>query len=141
MKNSGIIVAFHTGRGGRFYNAGHVTYIGEKNFQDLQNVESVNLIIRDRDEKGRFCKPYLVDCSGNEVTDDEINAEVGTLDFDGQYDTLSACYIEDCSDSQIELIAEDRNHVKSNDLIVWLKDYNNEWDFDLIGNLLDEVEI
>ena len=30
MENSGIIVAFHTGRGGRFYNAGFKTYIGEK---------------------------------------------------------------------------------------------------------------
>lgn len=29
------IVAFHTGRGGRFYNPGHTTFIGEKKISDF----------------------------------------------------------------------------------------------------------
>lgn len=139
---SGIIVAFHLGRGGHFYNAGHKTYIGEKNFQDLQNSESNNLFTMDRDERGRFCTPFLVAQNGNIVSEDPVNGLTGTLDFDSQYDTSTAVHIEDCTDEEIEMIAQDTNQLKSYELTNWLEAYNPEWTFDKYGHLeLEEEEL
>lgn len=137
MKNSGIIVAFHAGRGGRFHNAGHVTYLGEKNFQDLMNLNSDTLSIGNRDERGKFCKPYLTDGNGNRVTDDDINALTGTLNFDYQYDTDWCDYIENISDESLAIIANDTNHFKSHGLIDWLEN-NTEYRFDERGFLITE---
>ena len=100
-----IIVAFHTGRGGSFHNPGHHTFIGEKNFQDLISLNSNNLFEQDRDEKGRFCKHYMTDCSGKIIVEPgHIQDETGCLDFDGSYDTDGCCYIEDCSNEEIDMI-------------------------------------
>jgi hypothetical protein len=135
MGNSNkIIVAFHTGRGGRFHNAGHVTFIGEKNFQDLISMNSNNLFERNKDERGKFCKPYLTDGSGNHITDDDIKGEVGLLSFDGKFDSDGCCYIEDCSEFQLELIAKS-NEYKSYELREWLSNYNPDWKFDKYGFL------
>lgn len=101
-----IIVAFHIGRGGRFFNAGHKTYEGEKSLQDIIRIHSDNLYEVNRDGNGRFCKPYLADCSGNEVCDTPT-AQVGVLDFDGDYNTYICRYIEDCSQYELDLIAQD----------------------------------
>lgn len=138
---SKIIVAFHIGRGGRFHNAGHVTFIGEKNFQDLIQMNSNELFERNRDERGQFCKPFLTDCSGNHVTDDDIRGEVGKLEFDTIYDSDASGYIEDCPDWQIELIAKSSEY-KSPELCAWLSEYNPDWKFDKYGALqeIEEVE-
>ena len=59
------IVCFHTGRGGRFHNPGHRTYVGEFDIQDMLNSWLADkTFINERDEKGRFSKPYVTDCSG-----------------------------------------------------------------------------
>ena len=131
MKNSKIIVAFHTGRGGRFNNAGHKTFIGEKDFKQLVSLQSNNLFIVKRDNYGRFCKPYFADGSGNEVSDTAINAEVGYLNFDNDYDTDVAQYIEDCTEDEIEIIVNS-NQFKSFELISWLEK-NTEYSFDKWG--------
>lgn len=136
MKNSGIIVAFHVGRGGRFYNAGHVTYIGEKNFQDLIALNDSHIFERNRDEKGRFCVPYLTDHNGTHVTADDINGLTGSLNFDNDYDSYNCDYIENYSAESIELIVHDTQHVKSNELIAWLEN-NTEYKFDYYGNMID----
>ena len=36
-ENKGKIVAFHTGRGGRYFNAGHVSYVGQKDINEFTN--------------------------------------------------------------------------------------------------------
>lgn len=128
MKNSKIIVAFQIGRGGPFHNAGHKSFLGEKNFQDLINLECNHLFEKNRDDQGRFCKPYLVSDSGNAVSEDDVSSFTGTLDFDGKYDTCYAISIEDCSEQEIELIAESdksksfelRNWLEAYDLDVWV---------------------
>lgn len=108
VNNNGnrIVVAFHIGRGGRFYNAGHRSFIGEKNFQELIE-DSLNfLVYRDRDDKGRFCKPFYTDASGNVIVEpDDMNNEVGRLNWDNQYDTDVACYLDECTDFELEEIA------------------------------------
>lgn len=133
-----IIVAFHKGRGGKYHNAGHLTFIGEKNFQDLILMNSENIFEKNRDENGKFCNPYLTDWSGNNITDDDIRGEVGTLDFDGQYDTDIAKYIEDCADWELEKIATSDQY-RSPKLLEWLSNYNSDWKFDKYG-MLEEVE-
>lgn len=118
MKNN--IVAFHIGRGGKFNNSGYISYIGEKNFQDLINLNSDNIFIANRDTKGRFCKPYIIDDSGNSITDDNINGDIGMLNFDEDYDTYYCKYIENCTDIELKRIAESDIY-KSYEIIEYLK--------------------
>lgn len=107
-----IIVAFHIGRGGRFNNPGHKTFIGEKNLQDLIVANNQYLYEVNRDEKGRFCKPYLADQSGKTILDaEDLKKEVGCLEFDGTYDTDCCCYIDDCSDEEIDIIFDSHDVV------------------------------
>ena len=44
-----IVVAFHIGRGGQFYNPGHKTYKGEINFTQLCNSQNNYLYEVNRD--------------------------------------------------------------------------------------------
>ncbi len=115
-----IIVSFHIGRGGKFYNSGFKKYIGEKSFKDLITLNDINLFISNRDEKGRFIKPIYVDSSGNMVSDDDADNLTGTLNFDGDFDTYIAKTIEDCTDNEIDLIIES-NEWKSTELQEYLK--------------------
>lgn len=131
-----IIVAFHTGRGGQFYNGGHKKFIGEKTFQDLITMNDQHLFTQNRDEKGRFTKLYITDQNGTTiVAAEDFASETGVLDFDGQYDTDAAVYIDDCDDEEIRMIAES-NEYKSIDLIMWLENYNQDWKFSKYGALV-----
>lgn len=114
-----LTVSFHIGRGGRFYNAGHLTWTGEKNFQDLQREHCDSLFLRDRDKQGRFITPTLFADNGNIVSDDDPNGTVGTLDFDGEYDTYYCKWVEDCTHEELEIIKKSSDY-KSLDLIAYL---------------------
>lgn len=105
-KENQIIVAFHIGRGGRFYNAGHKTFLGELNFRDLQKLNADNIFHRNRDERGRFIKTEIYDGAGNFVSDDDPKGLIGRLDFDGDFDTDYCKYIEDCTDEELQIIAK-----------------------------------
>ena len=75
-----IIVAFHIGRGGRFYNGGHKTFLGEKNINDLMNIQSDYLFYRNKDNKGRFCSPYHADLNGKlMITEKDAKTGVGGI--------------------------------------------------------------
>jgi hypothetical protein len=115
MENK-IIVAFHVGRGGRFYNSGFKTFLGELDFQDLQNRYSDVLYTKNRDDFGRFQKPVLCDSSGKIVSYDDTSGLIGQLDFDGDYDTAYCRYIEDCTDEELRIIAKSNRH-KSQELV------------------------
>lgn len=115
VKNK-IIVAFHVGRGGRFHNAGHKTFIGEMDFQELISRNDSNLYKQNRDRNGRFCKPYFTGAGGNIVdASEDIRGEVGYLNFDGQYDTDSCEYLDNCSEEELRIIINSGRYV-SNDL-------------------------
>lgn len=123
--NNRIIVAFHIGRGGKHFNPGHVTFIGEMDFQKLMRAgnNADRLFEQDRDENGRFCKHYMTDCNGTVMVDaDEMTAKTGRLDWDGDYDTDICRYIEDCSNEDIFRIILS-NEVLSYDLEKWLREY------------------
>lgn len=107
MENANeIYVAFHIGRGGRFHNAGHVSYMGEYDFQKLISLNYDNLYEHNRDEKGRFCKPFMDDASGKLIVEQgHIHDMTGRLDFDGTYDTDYCCLVEECNQDELQIIA------------------------------------
>jgi hypothetical protein len=127
-----IIVAFHIGRGGRFNNSGFKSYLGEKDFQNLINLNDNDLFTKNRDDNGRFVKPFLANIgSGSSVTDDDITGKVGVLNFDYDYNTDYAQYIEDCDEHEIELICNSSEY-KTGELVEYLKAVT-EYDFDKYG--------
>ena len=116
-----IIVAFHIGRGGRFYNSGHVSFIGEKNFQDLIQMNSNILFYTDR-VNGKFAKPHYVDSNGTVMVDgDNFKDQTGTLNFDYDYDTDKACYIDECTEKELEII-NSSDIYKSAELLDWMEE-------------------
>ena len=119
-----IIVAFHIGRGGRFFNGGHKTFLGEMNYQDLIDMNSDNLFVTYRDEQGRFCTPFLVNCNCNMVSD-TIKGDVGELNFDNEYDTDYCKLIQDCTDAEIRII-EASTIYKSEELEEYIAYRNKE---------------
>lgn len=99
-------VLFHVGRGGRFHNPGYWELIGiGKGLQDAIDLKIDNVFLHNKDKRGRFCSPFLMDGGGNVVCETP-NAEVGELDFDGDYDRYVAEYLDDLSDSEIEIVAD-----------------------------------
>ena len=67
-----------------------------------------SLFYKDRDSNGRFCKPFYTDASGHVMVEpDEMNSKVGIIDFDGQFDTDVACYLDECDDDELKLISRD----------------------------------
>nr|DAL55899.1 MAG TPA_asm: hypothetical protein [Caudoviricetes sp.] len=110
-----LFVAFHISRGGKFYNPGYKTFEGEMSFYELCLLHSSDLFMRNRTDNGRFCKPFLTDCSGNVVSYDNPNGTTGTLDFDGDYDTWYVVSAEDLSEEEKEIIMKS-DALKSRDL-------------------------
>lgn len=95
------LVAFHIGRGGRFHNGGHYTYMDEvSDFFDLLTLRSEYLFWHDTDANGKPLPPeeqYITDGAGNQMlTYDEANQSTGILDFDGEYNTDIVCSLCDC---------------------------------------------
>ena len=101
-----IKVRFHIGRGGRFHNAGHKTYVGTVN--ELSDCFGDSIVISE-DENGKTLPDSewkLVDSGSNVILSgrDEIESETGILDWDGEYDTDIVCYLTDCDERECQLI-------------------------------------
>jgi len=155
MENkTGIIVAFHKGRGGRFNNGGHTTFIGQKEITEFTNdlyirfQNEAKILERFKSEKLRnLVKNYIADmdldtlkelgvtvddlghqeyfcgASGSSVGLMVDNNGVGCIIIDGDYNTTSACHIEDCSESQIKMILENPNgNYISNEIDSFIKE-------------------
>jgi len=117
-----VIVAFHIGRGGQFYNAGHKTYIGEKNLNDLIKLNDLYYYDNEDREEGEKVEEGWYDAVGNfKLTKEEGEQETGIIDLDGEFDTDIVRYLEDCTESELKLIAES-NESKSYQLENELKE-------------------
>ena len=103
-----IKVRFHIGRGGRFHNAGHKTYVGIVN--DLSDCFGDSIVISE-DENGKPLPDSewrLVDGGGNVILSgrDEIESDTGILDWDGEYDTDIVQKLSECNDDEYEMILD-----------------------------------
>lgn len=94
-----------------------------------------NVFLHNKDKRGRFCSPFLTDAWGNVVCETP-NAEVGILDFDGDYDRYVAEYLDDLSDSEVEIVVD---AVKKGEYL-----NNEEWEQLYVSysrfNFVDSVE-
>lgn len=133
------IVGFHTGRGGRFYNAGHVSFIGECKISDFTNdlfLQYENQLDIYNAIKGREnLEAKYYECDENNdfsffeklgfkvgekqyfrngeypvgLTEAESDSGIGVIDIDGEYDTTVCLMLEDCSDEELQLIVDSEN--------------------------------
>lgn len=101
--NDNTIVAFHIGRGGRFNNGGHLTFLGEGKISDFtEHCCAPSKVLIDE-----YCNDTLVDdtdpnavwtdMNGNEVdlTNEEYNNGIGRIVMDGEYDTTYTMLLKD----------------------------------------------
>lgn len=102
-----IIVRFHIGRGGRFHNGGHKTFVGEENLQDVINSMSDQVTILNEDENGNELPKNewkLLYHDRELLSGEDIDELTGVIDVDGDYNADICRYIEDCWDEELELI-------------------------------------
>lgn len=152
-----IYVSFHVGRGGRFHNPGHITFIAECDFQELIVKRSSDLILcnttwdEDKDEEVDLAPEdwKLVDTGSNVILEgkDEIEAKKGVLEFDTIYDKDYTCSLDECDDKEWEALKEAYEGVDgrymSSDLVEAIKEYfcieeAKEIDIDaLIGGIVN----
>ena len=102
-----IKVRFHIGRGGRFHNAGHKTYVGTVNGLSDCFGESTMLISEDENGKPLPDSEWqLVDGGVILSGRDKIESETGVLDWDGEYDTDIVRHLSECDDDEYQLILD-----------------------------------
>jgi hypothetical protein len=92
-ENKDLIVAFQIGRGGRFNNSGHLSYIGEN---DINNFTNDLFLSEDESE-------YL-DLNGEKVGLLVENNGIGCIDIDGQYNTTYTTTVGQMTDEEVSAI-------------------------------------
>lgn len=107
MNANEYIVAFHIGRGGRFHNPGHKSFMPY--VSKLSDCFSESSIIFQEDEDGNPLpdeKWELIDGGGNTILEgrDNIESDTGILDWDGEYNTDIVKYLDECSQDEIEIL-------------------------------------
>lgn len=115
-----LFVRFHIGRGGRFNNQGHLSFVNEDNFQDLISACADKLF----DAKSIYDEETETE---TELPEDEWNyhdaggkilvkgreameADTGRLDWDGLYDTDYVKTTDELNDNEIECLWEEYCH-------------------------------
>lgn len=107
MEEKRTIVAFHIGRGGRFHNPGHKTFM--PHITHLSQCYNDKCIIISEDDNGNELPGEqweLIDGGSNVILRgcDAISNEVGILEWDTIYDTDIVKYLDECDDDELELI-------------------------------------
>lgn len=154
---SNTIVAFHIGRGGRYWNPGYKSFIGEYNighyvgdlFLHYENQSEVYKKIKGRpnlEEKFQECsdnddfswfeqigfdlgeKTYFTE-TGYPVglTLKEEESGVGRIDIDGEYNTTYTCYLKNCSEAELKLILNSNEWNKFELIEEYFEDQNIDW--------------
>lgn len=117
-----LFVRFHIGRGGRFNNPGHLSFVNEDNFQDLCRAcgDKLDIIMFPDDEEDPFDLSSMLDesewcivdnASGRILVEGAAVCErTGTLDWDGEYDTDYVKTTDELNDKEIECLWEEYCH-------------------------------
>ena len=103
------IVAFHIGRGGRFHNQGHKSFM--PHIKELRECFSENSIVISEDEDGHILPDeewILIDGGGNTILKgrEVIQSKTGVLDWDGEYDTDIVKYVSECDENELHLLMQ-----------------------------------
>lgn len=93
---------FHIGKGGHFNKPGHKTFEGIYSFDEVLSRNNNTFEVH-RDKRGLFCKPFLIDGSGNKISDN-ISGAYGVVEYDGIYDTDIVKPFYDCDDNEIAIV-------------------------------------
>lgn len=132
--NNETIVIFKIGRGGRFYNGGHLEFKGIGNINDY--TEDLFLSDENEDEDTEW-----IACNGRKVGLKFINDGTGWIDIDGDYDTTYACRVSELNDNEVDTIinsdyccrdsvlVEYANSLEFSDVAIKLMKYFNDWDY------------
>ena len=133
MKTLETIVAFHIGRGGRFHNSGHVSFIGFKTineftsdlFVSYENYTELSEELKkypNLGEKLQKCfedddfvffkkkfgwnigKKIFIDGGGSPVGLDVENDGTGIINIDYDYNTNYCKYLSECNEDELFLI-------------------------------------
>ncbi len=107
-KYDNVNVCFHIGRGGRFRNPGHKTFVPGVTSLSQCFADEYKYTIIDTDDDGNPLPDdeWKLVAAGDAVLTgrDEIESETGVLDWDGEYDTDIVKPISDCTQEELELI-------------------------------------
>ena len=103
------IVAFHVGRGGRFHNQGHKSFMPHVN--RLSDCFTNDSFIMEKNSEGDTLPDeewLLCDNGGNVILKgrDNIESETGILDWDGEYDTDIIKYVSECDENELRLLLQ-----------------------------------
>lgn len=114
MKTTGnysenTILCFHIGRGGRFYNPGHLTFSGTKKITETSDFS--NLVApkyKNGNDDLRTLKAEWLDETGNsvELTNEMVKTGIGIINHDHAYDTTYTTYLKDLTENEISSIVE-----------------------------------
>lgn len=102
-----ITVAFHIGRGGRFNNQGHKSFL--PGITSLQQCFKESSIIINEDENGHELPDTdwkLIDGGGNTILEgrEKLTSATGVLEWDTDYDTDIVRNIEESTDEEISIL-------------------------------------
>jgi hypothetical protein len=112
------VLKFHTGRGGRFFNPGHVSFVGFERIDEGNTFE--DLFLSD-DEK--ICR----DASGNEL-DFEINSDgTGYVNEDYDYNRTDCVLEDDLTASQVVALIRERDGYLSDEINRILNEYYDNY--------------
>jgi len=131
------VLMFHIGRGGRFFNQGHLSFVGSERIDECYDFYQ-NAFIRDFDENGEelpLNEQGLFGCSGHQLMNYEelqvaMDTGIGYLDFDGDYDTTYTTYLSSLDEEEYNTLDEDWKRIY---LIVV-----NEFDEEKVNKIKDE---
>lgn len=95
------VAVFHVGKGGRFNNGGHTTFLGMMDYNDIYHT----VFNPEKDLYEQEDGTYL-DHNGNEVCEGIGEDGIFYLNEDGIYDTTYSKHFDDLQDVEIEIIRD-----------------------------------
>jgi hypothetical protein len=101
------ILKFKIGRGGRFYNGGHLSFEGvTKGISYTYEFNDLFPPMKNEEEKDHSPDAEWTDGSGNsvELTNAMIESGIGRINMDGKYDTVYTIYAKDLSENEAKLV-------------------------------------
>ena len=101
------ILCFHIGRGGRFFNQGHLTFSGTKKITDTSDFDRLfPPKYKNGNDNLKSKKAEWLSETGNsvELTNEMVKSGVGRINFDNDFDTTYTTYLKDLSEEEIEAV-------------------------------------